>query len=117
MTTMTGQEVQGGALIIVNAPGRAYSSIFRINGGMAPVQYLADKDTDKSITGGKGYCLPMGGQSGGDSGLFQGEFLTVVNAVQALLKGNPPQFSQENTAAVHDNCFPPLLRRYVDIDL
>ena len=71
---MTGQEFQGGALIIVNAPGRAYSTTFRINGGMAPVQYLADKDTDKLITGGKGYCLPMGGQSGGDSGLFQGEF-------------------------------------------
>jgi predicted Fe-Mo cluster-binding NifX family protein len=66
-------------------------------GCMAPVQYLADKGTAKLIAGGMGFRPLMGFNQVGIQVYFGGNFLTVGTALQALLDGKLPQFSQENT--------------------
>ena len=66
-------------------------------GCMVPVQYLAGKGAAKLIAGGMGFRPLMGFNQVGIQVYFGGNFLTVGNAVQALLDGKLPQFSQEHT--------------------
>ncbi len=66
-------------------------------GCMAPVQYLAGKGAGKLIAGGMGFRPLMGFNQVGIQVYFGGDFQTVGNAVQALLDGKLPQFSQEHT--------------------
>lgn len=66
-------------------------------GCMAPVQYLAAKGANKLIAGGMGFRPLMGFNQVGIQVYFGGDFQTVGNAVQALIDGKLPQFSQEHT--------------------
>ncbi|MGD9975402.1 MAG: NifB/NifX family molybdenum-iron cluster-binding protein [Desulfatirhabdiaceae bacterium] len=66
-------------------------------GCMAPVQYLAAKGANKLIAGGMGFRPLMGFNQVGIEVYFGGDFQTVGNAVQALIDGKLPQFSQEHT--------------------
>jgi predicted Fe-Mo cluster-binding NifX family protein len=66
-------------------------------GCMAPVQYLADNGTNKLIAGGMGLRPLMGFNQVGIEVYFGGEFQTVGDAVNAFIKGQLPQFSQEHT--------------------
>jgi len=66
-------------------------------GCMAPVQYLAAKGANKLIAGGMGFRPLMGFNQVGIDVYFGGDFQTVGNAVQALIDGKLPQFSQEHT--------------------
>lgn len=66
-------------------------------GCMAPVQYLAAKGAKKLIAGGMGFRPLMGFNQVGIQVYFGGDFRTVGDAVQALIDGKLPQFSQEHT--------------------
>lgn len=66
-------------------------------GCMAPVEYLAGKGASKLIAGGMGFRPLMGFNQVGIEVYFGGDFQTVGNAVQALIDGRLPQFSQEHT--------------------
>ncbi|MFZ2631996.1 MAG: NifB/NifX family molybdenum-iron cluster-binding protein [Desulfosalsimonadaceae bacterium] len=66
-------------------------------GCMAPVQYLAEKGAKKLIAGGMGFRPLMGFNQVGIEVYFGGEFQTVGDAVNALINGDLPQFSQEHT--------------------
>jgi len=66
-------------------------------GCMAPVQYLAEKGAKKLIAGGMGFRPLMGFNQVGIDVYFGGEFQTVGDAVNALIDGQLPQFSQEHT--------------------
>ena len=66
-------------------------------GCMVPVQYLADKGAKKLIAGGMGFRPLSGFNQAGIQVYFGGDFQTVGNAVQALIDGKLPQFSQEHT--------------------
>jgi len=66
-------------------------------GCLAPVQYLAEKGAKKLIAGGMGFRPLMGFNQVGIEVYFGGEFQTVGDAVNALINGELPQFSQEHT--------------------
>ncbi|MDQ1331704.1 MAG: hypothetical protein QG578_1972 [Thermodesulfobacteriota bacterium] len=66
-------------------------------GCMAPVEYLAGKGASKLIAGGMGFRPLMGFNQVGIKVYFGGDFQTVGNAVQALIAGKLPQFSNEHT--------------------
>lgn len=66
-------------------------------GCMAPVQYLAEKGAKKLIAGGMGFRPLMGFSQVGIDVYFGGNFETVGDAVNALINGDLPQFSQEHT--------------------
>lgn len=66
-------------------------------GCMAPVQYLASRGAAKLIAGGMGFRPLMGFNQVGIQVYFGGNFMTVGHAVQALLDGKLPEFSQEHT--------------------
>ncbi|MBU1712745.1 MAG: dinitrogenase iron-molybdenum cofactor biosynthesis protein [Proteobacteria bacterium] len=66
-------------------------------GCMAPVEYLAGKGASKLIAGGMGFRPLMGFNQVGIEVYFGGDFQTVGKAVQALIDGKLPQFSNEHT--------------------
>ncbi|MBU1569935.1 MAG: dinitrogenase iron-molybdenum cofactor biosynthesis protein, partial [Proteobacteria bacterium] len=66
-------------------------------GCMAPVEYLAGKGASKLIAGGMGFRPLMGFNQVGIEVYFGGDFQTVEKAVQALIDGKLPQFSNEHT--------------------
>ncbi|MEE4359672.1 MAG: NifB/NifX family molybdenum-iron cluster-binding protein [Desulfococcaceae bacterium] len=66
-------------------------------GCMVPVKYLADKGAKMLIAGGMGLRPLMGFQQVGIDVYYGGQLQTVGQAVDALLEGKLPQFSQENT--------------------
>jgi predicted Fe-Mo cluster-binding NifX family protein len=66
-------------------------------GCMAPVQYLSQKGVKKLIAGGMGLRPLMGFNQVGIEVYFGGQAQTVGEAVNAILEGKLPQFSQENT--------------------
>ncbi|MBU1180863.1 MAG: dinitrogenase iron-molybdenum cofactor biosynthesis protein [Proteobacteria bacterium] len=66
-------------------------------GCMAPVEHLAGKGASKLIAGGMGFRPLMGFNQVGIEVYFGGDFQTVEKAVQALIDGKLPQFSNEHT--------------------
>jgi predicted Fe-Mo cluster-binding NifX family protein len=66
-------------------------------GCMAPVQYLAGQGVKQLIAGGMGLRPLMGFQQVGIDVFYGGGISTVGEAVNALVDGKLPQFSQENT--------------------
>ncbi len=66
-------------------------------GCMAPVQYLAGQGVQVLIAGGMGMRPLMGFMQSGIQVFYGGGMRTVGEAVQALLEGRLPQFSQEYT--------------------
>ncbi len=66
-------------------------------GCMVPVKYLADKGAGVLIAGGMGLRPLMGFQQVGIEVYYGGQAVTVGDAVNALLQGKLPRFSQENT--------------------
>jgi len=66
-------------------------------GCMAPVEYLSGKGASKLIAGGMGFRPLMGLNQVGIEVYFGGDFQTVGKAVQALIDGKLPQFSNEHT--------------------
>ncbi len=66
-------------------------------GCMAPVQYLAEKGAKKLIAGGMGLRPLMGFNQVGIEVYYGGDFQTVGDAVNALIEGKLPQFSQQHT--------------------
>ncbi|MCF8040700.1 MAG: NifB/NifX family molybdenum-iron cluster-binding protein [Desulfarculaceae bacterium] len=66
-------------------------------GCMAPVQYLAGQGVKVLIAGGMGMRPLMGFNQVGIDVYFGGESTTVNEAVQALLQGNLPRFTQQFT--------------------
>jgi predicted Fe-Mo cluster-binding NifX family protein len=66
-------------------------------GCMAPVQYLAGKGVKQLIAGGMGFRPLMGFKQVGIDVFYGGGLNTVGEAVNALVGGKLPQFSQENT--------------------
>ncbi|RJP94256.1 MAG: dinitrogenase iron-molybdenum cofactor biosynthesis protein [Desulfobacteraceae bacterium] len=73
-------------------------------GCLAPVQYLAEKGAQKLIAGGMGFRPLMGFNQAGIEVYFGGNCLTVGDAVNALLNGQLPQFSQEQTCGGSGGC-------------
>ncbi len=66
-------------------------------GCMAPVNYLAQKGVKKLIAGGMGLRPLMGFNQVGIDVYFGGQAQTVGEALNAILEGKLPQFSQEHT--------------------
>lgn len=66
-------------------------------GCMAPVQYLAEKGAKKLIAGGMGLRPLMGFNQVGIEVYYGGGLQTVGEAVNALIEGKLPQFSQQHT--------------------
>lgn len=66
-------------------------------GCMAPVSYLAQNRVRVLIAGGMGMRPLMGFQQVGIDVFYGGQAQTVGQAVQALMDGQLPQFSQEYT--------------------
>jgi predicted Fe-Mo cluster-binding NifX family protein len=66
-------------------------------GCMAPVQYLADKGVKILIAGGMGLRPLMGFNQVGIDVYHGGDAATVGEAVDAMLAGRLPQFSQQHT--------------------
>ncbi|MGM0452813.1 MAG: NifB/NifX family molybdenum-iron cluster-binding protein [Thermodesulfobacteriota bacterium] len=66
-------------------------------GCMAPVQYLAEKGAKKLIAGGMGLRPLMGFNQVGIEVYYGGGLQTVGDAVNALIEGKLPQFSQQHT--------------------
>ena len=64
---------------------------------MAPVNYLAGKGVKQLIAGGMGYRPLMGFMQVGIDVYYAGGLTSVGDAVNALVAGKLPQFSQENT--------------------
>ena len=89
MVTVENNEIKS-VYVIPNIPHQQ-------GGCMAPVEYLAGKGADKLIAGGMGFRPLMGFNQMGIQVYFGGDFKSVGNAVQALIDGGLPQFSQEQT--------------------
>jgi predicted Fe-Mo cluster-binding NifX family protein len=66
-------------------------------GCMAPVQYLAGQGVKMLIAGGMGMRPLMGFNQVGIDVYFGGNATTVNEAVQALLQGSLPRFTQQFT--------------------
>lgn len=66
-------------------------------GCMAPVQYLAGQGVKALIAGGMGMRPLMGFNQVGIDVYFGGNSTTVNEAVQALLQGSLPRFTQQFT--------------------
>jgi len=66
-------------------------------GCMAPVNHLAENGVQVLIAGGMGMRPLMGFQQVGINVMYGGEAQTVGEAVEALLQGRLPQFSNELT--------------------
>jgi predicted Fe-Mo cluster-binding NifX family protein len=66
-------------------------------GCMAPVHYLSQKGVKTLIAGGMGLRPLMGFNQVGIQVFFGGQAQTVGEAVNAILEGKLPQFSQEHT--------------------
>ena len=66
-------------------------------GCMAPVHYLSRKGVKTLIAGGMGLRPLMGFNQVGIQVFFGGQAQTVREAVNAILEGKLPQFSQEHT--------------------
>lgn len=66
-------------------------------GCMAPVQYLADQGVKVLIAGGMGLRPLMGFNQVGIDVYHGGDATTVGEAVDAMIAGQLPQFSQEHT--------------------
>jgi predicted Fe-Mo cluster-binding NifX family protein len=66
-------------------------------GCMAPVQYLAEKGVKILIAGGMGLRPLMGFNQVGIDVYHGGDATTVGEAIDAMLAGKLPQFSQEHT--------------------
>lgn len=66
-------------------------------GCMAPVQYLAGQGVKMLIAGGMGMRPLMGFNQVGIDVYFGGNTTTVNEAVQALLQGSLPRFTQQFT--------------------
>jgi predicted Fe-Mo cluster-binding NifX family protein len=66
-------------------------------GCMAPVNYLAQQGVKKLIAGGMGLRPLMGFNQVGIEVYHGGTSATVGDAIQAILSGQLPQFSQEHT--------------------
>ena len=66
-------------------------------GCMAPVHYLSQKGVKTLIAGGMGLRPLMGFNQVGIQVFFGGQAQTVREAVNAILEGKLPQFSQEHT--------------------
>ena len=66
-------------------------------GCMAPVQYLSRQGVKKLIAGGMGLRPLMGFNQVGIEVYFGGQAQTVGEAVDAILEGKLPQFSQQHT--------------------
>lgn len=66
-------------------------------GCMAPVQYLAGQGVKMLIAGGMGMRPLMGFNQVGIDVYFGGNSATVNEAVQALLQGSLPRFTQQFT--------------------
>jgi len=66
-------------------------------GCMAPVQYLAQNGVKTLIAGGMGFRPLMGFNQVGIDVYFGGDAQTVGQAVNGLVQGQLPQFSQEHT--------------------
>ena len=66
-------------------------------GCMAPVNYLAQQGVKTLIAGGMGFRPLMGFNQAGIDVYFGGQAQTVGQAVDAILDGKLPQFSQEHT--------------------
>jgi len=66
-------------------------------GCMAPVQYLAGHGVKVLIAGGMGMRPLMGFNQVGIDVYFGGNSVTVNEAVQALLQGSLPRFTQQFT--------------------
>jgi predicted Fe-Mo cluster-binding NifX family protein len=64
---------------------------------MAPVQYLAGKGVKVLIAGGMGLRPLMGFNQVGIDVYHGGDATTVGEAVDAMLAGRLPQFSQQHT--------------------
>ncbi|UCG09075.1 MAG: NifB/NifX family molybdenum-iron cluster-binding protein [Desulfobacterales bacterium] len=75
-------------------------------GCMAPVNYLAQKGVKKLIAGGMGLRPLMGFKQVGIDVYFGGQAQTVGEALNAVLEGKLPQFSQEHTCGGGGN--PPI---------
>jgi predicted Fe-Mo cluster-binding NifX family protein len=70
-------------------------------GCMAPVQYLAGQGVKQLIAGGMGYRPLMGFKQVGIDVFYGGGLESVGEAVNALVEGKLPQFSQDNTCGGH----------------
>ena len=66
-------------------------------GCMAPVNYLAQIGVRKMVAGGMGLRPLMGFNQAGIEVYFGGQAQTVGQAIDAMLAGALPQFSQEHT--------------------
>jgi predicted Fe-Mo cluster-binding NifX family protein len=66
-------------------------------GCMAPVQYLAGQGVKALVAGGMGMRPLMGFNQVGIEVYFGGNAATVGEAVQALVQGSLPQFTQQFT--------------------
>ena len=66
-------------------------------GCMAPVQYLSQKGVKQLIAGGMGLRPLMGFNQVGIDVYYGGGFQKVGDAINAIIAGKLPQFSQENT--------------------
>jgi predicted Fe-Mo cluster-binding NifX family protein len=66
-------------------------------GCMVPVKYLAEKGAKSLIAGGMGLRPLMGFNQVGIEVYYGGNTQTVREAIDALVKGELPVFSQENT--------------------
>ena len=64
---------------------------------MAPVNYLSQKGVQLLIAGGMGLRPLMGFNQSGIDVYFGGECRTVGEAVEAVIAGKLPQFSQQHT--------------------
>ena len=66
-------------------------------GCMAPVQYLADRQVQKLIAGGMGFRPLTGFNQVGIEVYHGGNAATVGTAVEALINGQLPQFTRNQT--------------------
>jgi predicted Fe-Mo cluster-binding NifX family protein len=66
-------------------------------GCMAPVQYLSGQGVKLLIAGGMGLRPLMGFNQSGIDVYYGGDFHTVGDAVNAVIAGKLPQFSQQHT--------------------
>ena len=73
-------------------------------GCLAPVQHLASSGVTQLIAGGMGLRPLMGFNQAGIDVFYGGDARTVGEAVQSMLKGNLPQFKQENTCGGGNGC-------------
>lgn len=70
-------------------------------GCLAPVNYLAEKGVKVLLAGGMGMRPLMGFMQVGIDVYYAGTAATVGDAVAALLRGELPPFTQNNTCGAH----------------